>query len=143
MNAIASVSLPQSSVFEYHGDPTWLTILLLGGAVVLVFLVLQFLNHTRRLTEARLKTAESLAKQGLLSDSQLRKLLEPPRLGRRSIYFVAWVLMLAGLYFFMMSFMSISYGHTYFLRGIVLTFISTGIFATPFLFRELEKQGWI
>lgn len=124
-------------------DFGWVAVMVIAVVLIVAFVVLQCLHHRRRITEARLKTAEALAKQGALDDAHLRELLTPPKSGRRLIYFVAWVLMLAGIYcFIMMNFMPFD-ARSYFMAGMLMTFVSTSIFATPFMFRELEKQGWI
>ncbi len=130
----------------YEASPSISALWIYGAlAVVIVGLLVffQLLQHQRRITEARLKTAESLAKQGLLSPAELNKLLAPPRLARKFFFFVGWVLMLMGIYFFIMSGFARFDSQAHVMRGIVLCFIATGIFATPFLFRELEKQGLI
>lgn len=113
------------------------------GALFVLILVLQWLNHTRRITEARLKTVEKLAKDGLLDRAQLERLTRPPRMGRRVLYFGAWLLMLAGILCFILGGFSTFYTEFYVTRGVILSFLSTAIFATPVLFRELEKQGLV
>lgn len=112
------------------------------GLLVGIMLFLQWLNHSRKILEAKLKTAETLAREGLLDRAQLESLTKSPKYARRLVYFAAWLLMLVGIFHFIMSGFSGS-STSWVMRGITFCFISTAIFATPVLFREIEKQGLI
>ena len=133
-------AIPQESSVQFSASLVVLAVLVV---LVAILLFLQWLNHSRKVLEAKLKTAETLAREGLLDRAQLESLTRAPKHGRRLVYFVAWLIMLAGIFCFIMSGFSAFYSQTYVMRGVTLCFVSTAIFATPVLFREIEKQGWI
>lgn len=133
-------SQPQEVSATVQTGVPWESTLLVGTLVlVLTLLGFQFLNHRRRLAEMRLKTLESLARQGQLRPDDVERLIGADRGLPKGLLIAAWVAMLVGLLFVILSKADFRFDELFF-PGALVAVVGLGLISAPFLIRELKRD---
>ena len=117
-------------------------------AVAVLLLVFGFMGHRRKVLAMRHKTIETLAKTQHLTPKQIDELLHPTRQikkhGRTIFAITSWFGLMAGVMFCIYAALFAYYdSRVWWTVGFFLIFISTTLFATPVMMRELKRQGII
>lgn len=112
------------------------------AGLILTFLVLQILNHRRRMTELRYKTLEKLAAEGKLAPGQIEDLLTPRKKRTKFFLLLGWFALLSGIMLMVVGGM-IGHrdGDEMMMAGFCISIGATGLLATPIMLREFKKQG--
>jgi len=121
------------------GVPWENTLLVWVVVLVLTLLGFQYLNHRRRLAEMRLKTLESLARQGQLRPDDVERLVGADRGLPKGLLIAAWVAMLVGLLFVILSKADFRFDDLFF-PGALVAVVGLGLISAPFLIRELKRD---
>lgn len=99
----------------------------------------QFLNHRRKLKEMRLKTLESLARQGKISREDINRVLGNQGSIETPVVVLSWISFIVSLFFVALS----QAEHRWrdgFLPAALVAVLSFAILSTPFLLRELRRM---
>lgn len=115
----------------------------LVGAIA-AFLVLtlgfQFLNHRRKLQEMKLKTLESLARQGKIGREDIERAFGDADSLPKGIVVVAWITFLVSTMLAVLSQIDLRWREG-FLPSILVAVLSFGVLSAPFLLKELRGQA--
>ena len=111
---------------------------------VLAFMVLmlgfQYLNHRRKLQEMKLKTLESLAKQGKIGREDIEKALGDTEGIPKTLVIVSWIVFLVSMLLVILSQVEPRWRDG-FLPAMIVAVISFGVLSAPFLLKELRGQA--
>ena len=150
---LSSVSSAQRSLYGYSNAWESSSIFILGvigfgvAFVAICAMVLsRWLRGRQAIQEAKFRAIEKLAEQGAVDRRVIERMLPEASQPRSSLLWrivvtAGWLGLLAGILCFIVA--GFSHGRDaeeLVMAGVVLSFISTAIFATPFMFRELKKQ---
>ena len=114
--------------------------------VITGIVVSRWLRGRQAIQEAKYRAIEKLAERGAVDRSLVETMLPEARKPETSLFWrfivvLAWLGLLSGILCFIVA--GFSRGREveeFVMAGVVLSFISTAIFATPFMFKELKKQ---
>ena len=135
-----------------QGGGSWsmLVILIFAAMAVLVvgFILHRYLQGRQEVAKARFEALGKLAEGGAVHSREaqqvmpeLRPTRRPPFLWR-AVVVIAWLTLLSGILCFILA--GFARGHDFeelIMGGVICSFVATAVFATPFMFRELRKQG--
>lgn len=118
---------------------TWMG--LAGVALFVVALLgFQFLNHRRRLQEMKLKTLETLARQGKIGREDIDRALGQTEGFPTPVVILSWISLLVSVMFVILS-QSDYRWRDGFLPALLVAVVSFAVLSTPFLLRELRRES--
>ena len=110
------------------------------GAFVVLLLGFQYLNHRRKLQEMKLKTLESLAKQGKIGREDIEKAFGDTEGIPRMLVIVSWIVFLVSSALLILSQVHYRWRDG-FLPSLLVAVLSFGVLSAPFLLKELRGQA--
>jgi len=130
--------LPAQQSASDAGGMTWMS---LAGVSLFVVALLgfQFLNHRRRLQELKLKTLDTLARQGKIGREDIDRALGQAEGFPTPVVILSWISFLVSVMFVILSQSDFRWRDAFF-PALLIAVVSLALLSAPFLLRELRRE---